>query len=158
DGRLIQYAYNALNLLLREDWLASGAVIPSITKDYDILGRVITMQDGSVVERYTYTNDTTDRPLSESQALIPGLDPIQLSIGTTNPSVLTSVVVSVGNTPPLLVNTYGYDPVNDRLTSISQTGSFVSPKRVNFTYADNLYKIGKVDQFSDASGSNLVLS
>ena len=148
DGRVTQYGYDADNRPTTETWVGSSPAETIITA-YDAAGRLIGAGDAH--SQYTYTYDAANRPTTVDDQGTPGLPRVVLTSSYDNAGNRTSLSDGKGG---LTSSTYD---VRDELTGLSQSGTGVAPKLVNFAY-DPAGNLTALTRYSDLAGTTTVLA
>jgi RHS repeat-associated protein len=145
DNRVTQYGFDADNRPTSETWV-SASPAETITTAYDPAGRITGISDAYSVSSYGY--DNADRMTSVDNQGTPGSPRIVLTYGYDNASNRTSLADSLGG-----VNSYTYDARNE-LTTLTQSGTGVQPKRVDFGY-DQAGRMTSLVRSSNLSGGSV---
>lgn len=140
-GRKTEYTYDDADRLLSETWVGDGN---QFTFTYDAASNLVSASDEFSTLGFQY--DSRDRLISVDNAGTPDVPHVVLqysydAVGNVQ-SMADSIAGSAGG-----VNTYQYDGLN-RMTRITQSGTNVTEKRVDFTY--NL--LGQFESISRHSG------
>ena len=158
DGRTITYTVDGAGRRVVETWVgaASDGSDEVITYTYDLAGRLTSETDGAWTDTYSYTSDV--RNLETSQTVIGpaayGTTTINYTLNNLGATTTNSLTWNNGS--PLVNDTYTYDPIDNRLTSISQAGSFVTSKEVDFTYATDGFRVASVDMYDNGGSGNVL--
>lgn len=148
DNRTIQYGYDADSRETTEKWISGGSTLRTITMTHDYGGRLTQIQDPD--SKYAYTYDNANGLLTVDDNRTSSLPQVTLTYGYDSGGNTTSLDDSVGGR-----TTYTYD-VRDELTTIQQSGSGVSSKRVDFGY-DTAMRRTTLTRYSDTTGTTTVL-
>ena len=149
-GRIRQFAYDADDRLVTEAWkpVGGGATIRTVTWTYDDAGRLTSVKDPD--SQYAYAYDDANRLTGVDNAGSPGMPSVALTYTYDPAGNRTAVQDSLGGR-----TSYAYD-VRNWLTDITQSGTGVAPKRVDFAYDAAGRRTG-LTRFSDLAGSATVL-
>ncbi len=161
NDRVINRAFDGRNLVRQEDWLdvAAGPVVKTIQYSYDLRGGLFSVARPEAAVTYTYTQDALHYLASETTDSVTALAPIVVNYDYARNGKLLSTALSIGSGSALVENTMVRDPVTDRLSAIVQTGSFVTPKRVDFIYErPDILRLGSVTRSVTAPGAVAVTS
>ena len=148
DNRVTQYGYDADNRETTEKWVSGGTTLRTITMTYDYGGRLTQVQDPD--SKYAYTYDNADRLLTVDDNGTSSLPQVTLTYGYDPAGNRTSLDDSLGGR-----TSYTYD-VRDELTTITQSGSGVASKRVDFAY-DAAMRRTTLTRYADTTGTTTVL-
>ena len=149
-GRIRQFAYDADDRLVTEAWkpVGGGATIRTVTWTYDDAGRLTAVKDPD--SQYAYAYDNADRLTGVDNAGSPGMPSVALTYAYDPAGNRTAVQDSLGG-----LTSYAYD-VRNWLTDITQSGTGVAAKRVDFAYDAAGRRTG-LTRFSDLAGTATVL-
>ena len=147
DNRVTQYGYDADDRRTTETWVGASPAEAVVT-GYDAAGRVTGVSDA--FSRYAYTYDNADRLTGVDDLETPTLPRVVLTYGYDNAGNRTSLGDGLGG-----VTSYTYD-VRDELTSLTQSGTGVAPKRADFAY-DAAGRRTTLTRYGDLAGSTTVL-
>ena len=144
NGRVIQYEYDYLGRQTAEKWLDSNnAVIGSILYTFDRNNNLLTVTDSISGTDYEYRYDALNRCVYTCIDAAELNSPVYLSY-LYNDSALTVTETLTGLingiVAPYYQNVYQYD-VFGRLESISQTGTGLTAKSVDYVYNLNGQRI-----------------
>ena len=148
DGRVTQYGYDADNRPTTETWVGASPA-NTATTTYDAAGRVTGVQDAS--STYAFGYDAANRPTTADDLGTPDLPRVILTSGYDPAGNRTSLTDGLGG-----VNGSTYD-VRDELTSLTQSGTGVTPKRADFAY-DAAGRRTSLTRYSDLAGATTVLA
>jgi RHS repeat-associated protein len=153
DGLTTQYAYDALNRLTTETWLAPSGNTKTNTVQYtyDQDSHLTSAVDNSSSLAYTY--DALGRVTSVNNAGTPGAPAVVVAY-TYDPdgNVLTTTDTVGGQMEGQ--NAYTYDG-DSQMTQVEQTGPALQPKRVNFSY-NPVGQFTAINRYSNTAGTQLV--
>ena len=152
NGRKTRFVYDSLNRLVSETWEnADESVANVIQYTYDAADNLLSVAD--TFSSLTYTYDGRDRIVSVDNVGTPGAPKVVLTyLHDARGNVLSVDDTIDGGSGA--ENTYTYDSLN-RLTTLTQSGTSVSDKRVDFKYTGS-NRFETITRFSDLSGSQLV--
>jgi len=152
NGRATTYDYDFLNRMTDDKWRdGSDAVIRTLHYEYDLADRLIGTDDPSA--EYTFGYDDINRLTSVTTDISALAGPVVLESLYDKAGNRTQLAATIDSTADF-VNDYVYDYLN-RMTRVSQSGSSVTDKRVDFAY--NLAgQFTAIDRFSDLTGTTLV--
>ena len=148
DNHTTQYGYDADNRATTEKWVSGGTTLRTITMTYDYGGRMTQIEDPD--SKYAATYDNANRLLTVDDNGTSSLPQVTLTYAYDNAGNATSLDDSLGGR-----TTYTYD-VRDELTTIAQSGSGVTAKRVDFGY-DAAMRRTTLTRYSDTSGTTTVV-
>ena len=137
NGRVIQYEYDYLGRQTAEKWLDSNnVVIGSILYTYDGNNNLLTVTDSISGTDYEYRYDTLNRCVYTKVDSDELNSPVEFtyaynSSDLTVTETLTGLINGI--VAPYYQNVYQYD-VFGRLESISQTGTGLTAKSVDYVY------------------------
>ena len=149
DGRVRQFGYDADNRETTERWMSGVTTLRTITIAYDAAGRVTDVQDPD--SHYAYIYDSANRLLTVDDNGTASLPRVTLTYGYDPKGNRTSVDDSLGG-----LTSYTYD-ARDELATITQSGTGVAPKRVDFAY-DAASRRTTLTRYSDLAGTTPVLA
>ena len=156
NGRVIQYEYDYLGRQTAEKWLDSNnAVIGSIEYTFDGNNNLLTVTDSISGTDYEYRYDALNRCVYTKVDSDELNSPVEFtyaynSSDLTVTETLTGLINGV--VAPYYQNVYQYD-VFGRLESISQTGTGLTAKSVDYVYNLNLQRISAEYQQNGAAVS-----
>jgi YD repeat-containing protein len=152
DVRRIEYKYDDFGRLKTETWVVPNSPPANvITSSYDDAGNLKSIVD--YFSSLSYTYDDRNRMTSVDNAGTPGAPHVVVSY-TYSGDDLVSVSDTIDGQPDAL-NQYKYDALH-RVIEISQSGSNVSDKRVDWTY-DPVGLVSIVQRFADLAGMQPVV-
>src|SRR5262249_13697640 len=137
-----------------EDWLdGAGGIIRTFTFTFDAASQLKTATDPD--SAYTYGYDLAGRLTSVSNAGTPGAPTVAFAYTFDNGNNVTQRTDTI-NGQARGKNDYAYDELH-RLTRIAQSGTGVTPKRVDLDY-NTASQLTGVIRFADLAGTQLVAS
>jgi RHS repeat-associated protein len=147
NNRRIDFQYDSAHRLARETW---DTVPPRVTNyAYNAAGQLTSAADPDSALALAYLN--TGKLLSVDNNSTPGVPRVLMTYGYDGNGNVTSVSDSLGG-----LTAYGYDAL-DRLSRVTQSGTGVNPKRVDYQY-DNASFLTKLSRFSDLAGTQGVIN
>jgi RHS repeat-associated protein len=150
NGRVTQFAYDDLDRLITETWVGGGNVIQYA---YDKASNLASAMDNFSSLAFSY--DARDRVRTVDNADTPSVPNVVLTYSYDARGNVLSTGDAVSGSPAGL-NSYAYDAL-DRMTQITQSGTGVAPKRVDFNY-NPLGQFAGIDRFSDLAGTQAVVN
>ncbi|MFO0819074.1 MAG: RHS repeat-associated core domain-containing protein [Pirellulales bacterium] len=153
NGRETRFAYDDLHRLVREEWIGDNdQVVNTIQYTYDAVGNLLAVADA--FSALTYTYDARNRPLTVDNQGTPEAPRVVLSYAYDDNSNVISMSDTIEGAAGATTS-YAYDAL-DRLVVLTQSGSAVSDKRVNFTY-NAIGQYEAIDRYRDLAGTQLVI-
>jgi len=151
-GRVTAFAYDDLDRLVTERWLDDvGGVLNEFDYAYDAASNLVSVTDAFSALAFTY--DARDRIATFDNLGTPNVPNVVLTYTYDDAgNMLTmsdTIAGAAGGT-----NAYQYDDLN-RLVRLTQSGTNVSDKRVDFTY-NPLGQFEMISRFSDLGAAQLV--
>jgi YD repeat-containing protein len=156
NGRVIEYAYDALHRRVEEQWLDDQqTVIRTLSFSYDAASQLTAAADPAA--SYDYQYDALGRRTSVTHD-IAGLGfPVVLASAYDAASNRTTLSATIDTTADF-VNQYTYDALH-RMTRIEQSGqsggNAVAEKRIDLTY-DAASQWQTITRYADLAATKLV--
>jgi RHS repeat-associated protein len=152
DGRLTKYDYDRPGNVITETWVGPGGAAANVLHfTNDLAGNRLSASDSFSSLAFTY--DGRDRLQTADNNGTPGVPRVLLIYAYDPAGNLLSVRDTI-NGQPGGRNDYLPDELN-RVSRLTQTGTGVSPKRVDFTY-DAVGRFETIARFADLTGTSEV--
>ncbi len=150
NERVTSFTYDDLDRLVSEVWQSGAGFQPAnvISYSYDQNSNLLSVSDQFSALSFTY--DARDRVTTVDNAGTANVPSVTITYQYDGASNVTSVVDSLGGS-----TNYVYDTLN-RVTTETQSGSGVTPKRVDFTY-NEVSQFSTIQRFNDLTGVSLVV-
>ncbi len=149
NGRVINYAYDDVDRIVSESW--SGGV-NEVQHTYDAVGNLLSVTDQ--FSTLTFTYDSRNRVKTIDNAGTPDTPNVVLTYSYDDANNVLSVADAISGVAAGM-SQYAYDALN-RMTRISQNGTGVTDKRVDFKY-NPLGQFATIDRFVDLAGAQPVV-
>ncbi|MEO6739180.1 MAG: putative Ig domain-containing protein [Chthoniobacteraceae bacterium] len=160
NNRITNYTLDAMGRAVKETWVGGGSAGSDylITSSYDLAGRLMSTTDGEWTNDYGYTGDVRGLLNSNTTRGPPSYGTTVITYTLNAIGAVTKTTLSRDGGPALVVNDYTYDSSTNRLSSISQQGTFAAQKRVQYGYATGNLRIERIERYDAASGGQMIVS
>jgi RHS repeat-associated protein len=153
NSREIVYTYNNRNQLVVEKWLDSTSQpVKTIVSTYNPIGELTTISDG--ISAYQYEYDTRGNMTKVDNLGTIGTPRVEFAYQYDLGDNVTTVSERIGGQNGATTN-YTYDATN-RVKQITQSGSNVASKRVDFSY-NQLGQLTSLERYRDLTVNNPVI-
>jgi RHS repeat-associated protein len=153
NGRTTHYFYDNLNRQTAEIWLnGTGNGIRTITSTYDAASQLNSVSDPD--SSYAFTYDLRGRLQTVDNQGTPSTPRVLLTYTYDANGNIISVFDAINGTNAG-TTAYTYDVLN-RVTQVTQTGTGVQTKRVDFGY-NPVGQFDSIRRYSDLAGTQLVV-
>ena len=152
NNQLRTFEFDGLNRQTHERWIGvNNSVLRDMQSSYDAAGQLVGMSDPD--STYAFTYDALGRLKSVDNAGTPGVTAVKLTYDYDGNGNVKSVLDAI-NGQAAGMTSYAFDALN-RVSQITQSGTGVQSKRVNFAY-NSVGQMQSLKRYSDLGGAQLV--